>query len=928
LSKFWNLRHQCSIFEGGIQVFCFTTDNNIRGQTQRHTADRDEKGSYNVLMAETLLRTKVFVPPQRPNLIPRPRLISLLNQGLQPGHKLTLISASAGFGKTTLLSHWVNQSGIPGCWYSLDEKDNDFGRFVSYSVASLQSIGIEADSQILTLLQSPQTSKIEALLIPLINQISTYDGLFAMILDDYHLIREEKIHNALTFLLNHLPSNMRLVIATRADPPLPLAILRARGELTEIRSEHLRFSLAESDHFLKQELAYELPQALICSLVDKTDGWISALQMATLSLRFSANPGEFIHKFAGSHQYVFDYLTEEVLSRQTEATTRFLLRTSVLGRLSGALCDAVTGMEAGQQTLERLQETNTFIVPLDEERHWFRYHRLFADMLLQRLQQLEPDSIKALHQRASGWFEAQGLWPEAIEHALLGEAFGKAAEFIERSAERTLLQGEIRTFLKWVGQLPSVVVRERPLLYLYYLHTLLLSGTPIVNILEQSTKAAEHVGVLALTSSYQGDYEGSLEYTRQALHELPEDSYFLKSIIASASAAVLLMTGDVSRAIQGFQSAIQYAKSGNNLLTEVIGTTRIAQLLAIAGRVSKAQAMCQRACELATDSRGQYLPLASFPLFYQAYLYRESNNLEKALNTVYQAIELSDKHGGFWATDCYIVYALILQDLQKHDAASEAMENARRLARETSANPFDDLYSAIYEAQLWIAQGQLAAASHWARQRNLVLEVGEDKPSVHPLFFHFHELQGITLARLYIAERNPAEALKILASLEDEMVRLSRVSSLIENHLLQARAYDLKGDRQLALGNLQKALRLAGPEGAVRLFLNERPAIDPLLYRLSAQGIETALARKLISLDQPYPERKIAPQKLDLGEKLSEREMEILRMLESDLPIPEIAANMTIALSTLRTHIRNIYSKLDTHSRFETVSKARELNIL
>jgi len=879
-------------------------------------------------MAETLLRTKLFVPPQRPNLIPRPRLFSLLNQGLQPGHKLTLVSAPAGFGKTTLLSHWVNQSGVPGCWYSLDEKDNDFGRFVSYIIATLQSIGIEVDNQILTLLQSPQTSKIEALLIPILNWISAHDGRFVMILDDYHLIQEQQIHDALTFLLDHLPPNMHLIIATRADPPLPLASMRARGHLTEIRSENLKFSPAESDLFLNQELAYELPQALIRDLVDKTDGWISALQMATLSLRFSANPGEFIHKFAGSHQYVFDYLTEEVLRRQSEATTRFLLRTSVLGRLSGALCDAVTGMAAGQQTLERLQETNTFIVPLDEERHWFRYHRLFADMLMQRLQQLEPGNINALHQHASSWFAAQGLWSEAIDHALLGETFDRAAEFIERSAERTLLQGEIRTFLKWVDQLPSAMIRERPLLHLYNLLASILSGTPLASVLEHSQGAVAHIGIQALTSSYQGNYAGSLTYTRQALRDLPEESYFLKSLIASASAAVSMMAGDVTQAIQGFQSAIKFARAANNRLTEVIGTTRIAQLLALAGDVPKAQAMCRRACDLATDSRGQYLPLASFPLFYQAYLSRESNNLEEAEDTICQAIELSDQHGGFWAIDCYLTYAFILQDLQKQDEARQAMETARRLARETAANPFDDLYSAIYEARLWIAQGHLAAANQWARQHNLRLEVGEDAAPANLAFFHFHELESVTLARLYIAERKPDAALKILQSLEDEMARLSRSSSLIENYLLQALAYNLKRQRQFARATLQKALRLAGPEGAVRVFLNERPAIDPLLHELSARDAETALVRKLISFAPPYAERKATPRQLEYGEQLSERELEILHRLPSDLPVPEIAADMSIAVSTLRTHIRNIYRKLDTHSRFETVAKARELNIL
>lgn len=883
---------------------------------------------YNVPMPETLLRTKLFVPPLRPNLVPRPRLIEQLNNGLLPGHKLTLVSAPAGFGKTTLLSHWTNQSQVPSCWYSLDQHDNDFGRFISYLVSSLQSIEIDVDDQILTLLQSPQTRKIEGLLTPIINRVSEHDRPFTMILDDYYLIREQDIHDSLTFLLDHLPPNMHLVIATRADPPLPLANMRARGQLTEIRVENLRFSLEESDLFLQQVLAYELPPTLIRNLVDKTDGWISALQMATISLRYSGNPGEFIENFAGSHQHVFDYLTEEVLSRQTEVIQQFLLRTSVLGRLSGSLCDAITGMETGQQTLERLQETNTFIVSLDQERRWFRYHRLFADMLFQRLQQLEPDRIRESHRRASAWFAAQGFWPEAIEHALASKEFTEAAEFVERSAESTLLQGEILTFLRWVDQIPSEVVGQRPLLRLYYLLALMLSGTPIVNVLEHSQGAVEHIGIQALTSSYQGNYEGSVNHTRQALSELPEDSYFLKSTIASASAAVQLMAGDVNRAIQGFQNAIEYARASNNLLTEVIGTTRIAQLLAQAGNLPEARAVCHRACALATNSQGQYLPLASFPLSCQAYLFRESGNLEEAEATVCQAIALSDKHGGFWAVDCYLTYAFILEDQKKYDEASEAMETARALARETSANPFDDLYSATYEAQHWITQGQLEAANHWASKCSVFLQNGEDDAPDNPTFFHFLELESITLARLYIAEGKPNEALRILESFEDDMVRLSRRSSLVENYLLQALAYDLKSERQLALDNLQKALQLAGPEGAIRVFLNERPAINPLLNELSLQDVASPLAQKLISAMQPSMERKAAPKRQEYSEKLSERETEILRMLASDLSVPEIAADMTISVSTLRTHIRNIYRKLDTHSRFETITKARALNIL
>ena len=457
-------------------------------------------------MTIPLLRTKFYIPPVRPELVSRPHLVERLNAGPRSGHKLTLISAPAGFGKTTLLSEWVAGCEQPVAWLSLDEGDNDPARFWVYFVAALQTVQAGIGATSLTALQAPQPPPIESALTPLINEIAAIPDPFALVLDDYHLITAQAIHDALAFLLDHLPPQMHLIIATRADPPLPIARLRGRGQLTELRQTDLRFTPDEAAAFLNQVMGLGLSAEDVAALEARAEGWIAGLQMAAVSMQGQEDVAGFIRAFTGSDRYILDYLVEEVLQRQPESVQTFLLQTAILDRLTGPLCDAVWDKsptcptaDGGQAMLERLEQANLFIVPLDNERRWYRYHRLFADLLRSRLQQVHPDLAPTLHRRASKWYEENGLMAPAIEYALSAGDFERAANLIEQTAEATLMRSEVATFLNWVEALPDDVVRAWPRLGVFHGMASVLSGGPlhVAQSRLQDAAADEAAGLLS-----------------------------------------------------------------------------------------------------------------------------------------------------------------------------------------------------------------------------------------------------------------------------------------------------------------------------------------------------------------------------------------------------------------------------------------------
>jgi LuxR family maltose regulon positive regulatory protein len=408
-------------------------------------------------MYSPLLQTKLFVPLARPDLVPRPHLLNKLNGGLSG--KLTLISAPAGYGKTTLLSDWIDQSDIPFCWLALEENDNDVVRFLTYFTAALQTIEAGIGEQIVSLLHSPQEVPYETILIPLLNQVAQTGNHFALVLDDYHLIEGKDIQDALAFWLEHQPPTMHLVIASRSDPPLPLAKMRARREMMEVREADLRFSLDEADKLLNQVQNLNLSARDLQALTDRTEGWIVGLQMASFALMGNEDTSDYIQRFTGSHEYVADYLKDEVMNQLSDRVREFLLKTSILDRLTGRLCDAVANQTNSQHTLKQLKSSNLFLTSLDDESLWYQYHHLFADLLRQQLLESDADSVPSLYLRASHWFENNGYHPEAIEYALRGKHFERAIALIEQEAEQTLKRSEITTFLQWINRLPDELVK-------------------------------------------------------------------------------------------------------------------------------------------------------------------------------------------------------------------------------------------------------------------------------------------------------------------------------------------------------------------------------------------------------------------------------------------------------------------------------------
>ncbi len=930
-------------------------------------------------MEKLVLQTKLYIPQARlADLVPRPRLIERLNAGLPVGRtpSVTLISAPAGFGKTTLVSSWLHQlAGLPprtsaqATWLSLDEGDNDLTRFLTYLVAALQAITPNIGAGVLAMLPSPQPPPTEAILTVLLNEITTIPDHFTLVLDDYHVIETKAVDKALTFLLEHLPPQLHLVIATREDPPLPLARYRARGQLTELRAADLRFTPDEAAAFLNRVMGLDLSVEEVTSLESRTEGWIAGLQLAALSMRGRADVGGFIKAFAGDNRYIVDYLVEEVLQRQPEQARSFLLGTSILDRLSGPLCHAVTGQGESKARLEALERGNLFVIPLDDKRQWYRYHHLFADVLRMHLREEQPDQVPALHRRASEWYEQNGLAAEAIRHALAAEDFERAAYLIERAVPAMRRSRQEATLLSWLQALPDELLSYRPVLSVHYAGTLLQSGQlegvearlrdaerwlePMADRGERAealsvervvVDEAEWRGLPGWVAIYhagialvRGDVSGTMTYARRALDLVPEADHLGRGAAASLLGLAYWTSGELETAYQTYAEGMARVQRAGHLSDALGCAIALADIRLAQGRLREAMSLYERGLKLATEHGALTLAVrgAADMDVGMSQLHRERDDLNTATQHLLSSKELGEFAGlpqnrYRW----HVAMARIRETEGDLDGALELLQEAERLYMSDffpNVRPI-----AAFKTRVWVAQGRLGEAFGWVREQGLS---AEDNLS------YLREFEHITLARVLLAQyqRDRAdslvrEAIRLLERLLQAAEAGGRTGSAIEILVVQALAHQAQGDISTALLSLQQALTLAEPEGYVRMFVDEGLPMAELLGRMNASReggtlrVNDYIDRLLAAFGKPqdfHPTSRSFTQSVHpLAEPLSQRELEVLRLFKTELSGPEIAAELVIGLSTLRTHTKSIYSKLNTNSRRAAVNRAEELGLI
>jgi LuxR family maltose regulon positive regulatory protein len=907
------------------------------------------------IMAAPLLETKLYVPRSRPGLVPRPRLRERLNRGLDA--MLTLVSAPAGFGKTRLLTEWLAASTTDdraAAWLSLDPGDNHPATFWAYLIAALQTAEAEVGASALALLQSPQPPPVETLLATLLNELSAVRRDLVLVLDDYHLIDTREIHDGMAFLLDHLPSRLHLVIATRADPPLPLARLRGGGELVEVRAADLRFSPDEAAAYLNEAMDLDLTPSEVAALEARTEGWIAGLQLAALSIQGRGDAAGFIASFAGDDRYIVDYLVEEVLQRQTERVRSFLLQTSILNRLSGPLCDAVTGQDDGKAMLEALDRGNLFVVPLDDQRRWYRYHHLFADVLVAHLTHEQPDQVPELHRRASVWYEQNGTRSDAIRHALAAADYARAADLIELAMPAMRRSREEATLLGWLRALPDEVVDVRPVLSNVFAGVLLQTGEIegveahlrgaerwLAAISEEGRSGAASSGMVVVDDEefrrlpgavavhragyalVQGKVAETVEYAQRALSLVPEDDHLGRGAAAGLLGLAAWTIGDLAEAHRSYAEGMVNLQRAGYHADSLGCAIALADIRIGQGRLHDAMQTYEQALQYAADQGAPAMRGSSDMYVGMSELYREQNDLPAALRNLERSREAGE-HAGLpqnryrWR----VAMARVRAAERDFDAALNLLQEAERLYAGDffpNVRPIPAL-----KARVYIAQGNLEAALGWARAQRLA--PADD-------LSYLREFEHITLARVLLAEyqhRHTERALLDAIGLLERLLKAAdegeRTGSVIEILILQALAQHARAGLPAALPPLERALMLAEPEGYVRIFMDEGPTMAPLLDAAAKRGIAADYARQLLSTLGHVGE--ITPARQDLIEPLSERELDVLRLLATDLSGPEIANELIVSLNTMRTHTKNIYTKLGVNSRRAAIRRAEELDLL
>ncbi|MFZ0160537.1 MAG: LuxR C-terminal-related transcriptional regulator [Kineosporiaceae bacterium] len=909
-------------------------------------------------MASPLLETKLHLPRRRRGLVARPRLSERLSRGVESA--LTVVSAPAGFGKSTLLAEWLASGPAAptgeGCvgWLSLDRGDNDPTTYWTYLVAALQRVAPGVGTGALALLTSPQPPPIDAVLTTLLNELGAVERDLVLVLDDYHVIESPEVQAGMAFLLEHLPPQVHLVIAGRADPALPLARLRARGELLEIRAGDLRFTPEEAATYLTGAMGLRLTAQDVAALEGRTEGWIAALQLAALSMQGREDVAGFIAGFAGDDRYIVDYLVEEVLQRQPARVQTFLLQTSVLGRLSGPLCDAVTGQDGGRAMLEALDRGNLFVVALDDRRRWYRYHQLFDDVLRARLLDEQPGQVPGLHRRASAWYEQNGERPEAIRHALAAEDHERAADLIELAVPATRRHRQEATLRRWLEALPDELIRVRPVLSNGYAGSLLVRGEvegvearlqDAERWLDPTTdgrpgspaRSSEMVVVdeeafrtlpaaIAVHRAGQarilGDVSGTIAHARRALDLVGEGDHLQRGGAAALLALAHWTDGDLGGAQRRYADAMASLEKAGHL-SDVIGCAiAVADIQIAQGRLREAMSTYERGLQMATGAAVPALRGAADMHVGMSVLLRERDDLGAALQHLLTSGDLGEYAG--LPQNRYrrrVAMARVREAEGDLDGAVDLLDDAQRVYVGDFSPDVRPI--AASRARVRVAQGRWGEALAWACDRGL---------SVEDDLGYLHEFEHITLARALVAraraerdERDLREATQFL----DRLLRAAddgdRTGSAIEILVLQALAHQVRGDLPAALVALERALTLAEPEGYVRILVDEGPPMAVLLGTAAQRGIAAGYVRRLRTAFGAAED--LTPARPGLIEPLSERELDVLRLLGTDLGGPDIARQLVVSLNTVRSHTKSIYAKLGVNSRRAAVRRAEELDL-
>jgi LuxR family transcriptional regulator, maltose regulon positive regulatory protein len=960
-----------------------------------------------------LLATKLFAPPPRPKIVPRSRLLAQLDRALTV--PLTLLAAAAGSGKTTLLADWLSErqkvkgqrqkddesdeSFLPFtfdllpfkvAWLSLDAGENDLATFVRYLVAACQRLMSAAGQATLTLLQQPALLSASALLAPLVNDLATLPNASVLVLDDAHVLTAPEVHVGLAFLLDHLPPQLHLVIASREDPPLPLARLRARGQLVELRARHLRFTADESAAFLRETMGVPVTDTAAAALEARTEGWAAGLQLAALVLQNQPDSDGVVADLSGNNRYLVDYLAGEVLDRLPAHLKTFALQTSILERMCGELCDALLGLTEderrkakdesvdpfvlrpssfvdsySQMILAELERRQLFIVPLDDERHWYRYHHLFADLLRARLRHgVGAEAVAALHRRASAWYEAQGLIEEAIQHALAAGAPEEAARLVEQRAEALLIGSEMATLRRWIERLPEEIVHRHHRLALAYAGARLIIGDvaavePLLQAAERTQSAsgsvtlrntAAHpangadVGWLddvtnstrllrSIVARAQNDLPRAILLARAALDNLPQQFVFMRSSVAWNLGMAYWSSGELGAAGDVFVEVWADNQSPDQVYLLSAAASSLGQIRVIQGRLREAAQIYRQALDHAAGVGGQ-VPGMGMVYVGLADVLREWNDLEQAIRHLTDALELGKLFGNLDVLAAsYAIVARVKQVQGDFPAAAAAFAEADSI---TPGSVFD--VGPSHRARVWLAMGDIAAAERWATRNGIS---GDSAVSYQ------YETEQIVLARVLLMRQAYAQALPALDRLVAATKAGGRIGATIEVLALQALAHQGSGDQQAALAALEQALTLAESEGYVRSFVDEGAPMARLLHTLHAQGKMQAYVDKLlaafpendkvtrwqddkvsaihdqtVTLSSPHP---VTP---SLVEPLSERELEVLRMIAAGQSNRAIAEALTIEVGTVKRHVHSLLGKLAAQSRTEAVARARALGLL